>query len=87
MQRDICTFIYNWMITSCGNSLLSDDVIISWDSAESEARKETGEYQCSWLTESQVPLETAVLIIFIQGYRLCRADRVLQQEPAHSQNI
>lgn len=32
MQRDICTFVYNWMITSSGN-LLSDDVTISWDSA------------------------------------------------------
>lgn len=86
MQRDICTFIYNWMITSSGNLLLSDYVSISWDSAESEARKEIGEYLCSWLTLSQVPLETTVVILFI-GYRLCRADRVLQQEPARSQNI
>lgn len=89
MQRDVCTLIYNWMITSSGNLLLSDDVTISWDSAESQARKEIGECLCSWLTLSQVSHETTVVIVFKQqSFKLTlQADGVLQQESAQSLNI
>lgn len=66
--------------TSCSNFLPSDDVTISWDCPESEARKEIGELRnCSWFPVSQVPAETTVMRTFTPGYRLRSAARVLQK--------